>query len=279
MDMARSRLSLLNISVTYFLLIIGSIIMLFPFFWMVLTSFKTFPETLQVPIVWFPETWSLDNYVEVLREMNFLTYYKNSIIVTVTGVSLCMFFCSLAAYTFARMRFFGKDVLFFILLSTFMVPAQMTLIPRFMLINAFGWIDTYQAMIVPTIFSVYTIFMLRQSFINLPREVEDSGKIDGCSFFRLYWNIMLPMAKSGLVAIGVLNVLFSWNNLLWPLIVVNTNKMRVLSIAVAAFHGQYYTKLNLLMAVGVVVTLPMLVLYIIGQRHFISGIAFSGLKG
>lgn len=277
--MARSRLSLLNISVTYFLLIIGSIIMLFPFFWMVLTSFKTFPETLQVPIVWFPETWSLDNYVEVLREMNFLTYYKNSIIVTVTGVSLCMFFCSLAAYTFARMRFFGKDVLFFILLSTFMVPAQMTLIPRFMLINAFGWIDTYQAMIVPTIFSVYTIFMLRQSFINLPREVEDSGKIDGCSFFRLYWNIMLPMAKSGLVAIGVLNVLFSWNNLLWPLIVVNTNKMRVLSIAVAAFHGQYYTKLNLLMAVGVVVTLPMLVLYIIGQRHFISGIAFSGLKG
>ena len=190
-----------------------------------------------------------------------------------------MFLCSLAAFAFARMSFPGQKFLFFLLLTVFMVPAQMTLIPKYLIMVKLQWVDTLQGIIVPGIFSVYTVFMLKQAFEGLPKELEESAKLDGCSFFRIYWNILLPLCKSSLIAMGVLNVLWCWNELLWPLIVTSSDKLRVLAVAMATLQGEHGTKYQLIMAAGVIAVAPMLVMYIICQRYFIAGIAATGIKG
>ena len=165
------------------------------------------------------------------------------------------------------------------LLTVFMVPSQMTMIPKYLIITKLKWVDSLKALVIPNLFSVYTMFMLRQFFASLPRELEDAGKIDGCSYFRLYWNIEMPLCKSSIVAITVLNVLWGWNDLLWPLIATSSDKMRVLSVAMATLQGQHGTQYQLLMAAGVLAVIPMIIIYIFGQKYFIEGVAFSGLKG
>lgn len=263
----------------YAILIAGAVIMLVPFLWMVLTSFKTYAETVKIPVVWFPAEWNFNNYEEVLLRLDFLQYYKNTILVTVLVTVIMLFIGSLSAFTFARMHFPFQNALFYMLLLVFMVPAQMTMIPKYFIISRLGWVDSLLALVVPNVFSVYTMFMLKQFFSSLPGELEDAGKIDGCSWFRLYWNIEMPLCKSSIVAITVLNVLWCWNDLLWPLIATSTDKMRVLSVAMATLQGQHGTEYHLLMAAGVMATIPMLIMYIFGQKYFMTGIAFSGLKG
>ncbi len=263
----------------YAILIVGAVIMLVPFLWMVLTSFKTYAETVKIPVVWFPAEWNFNNYEEVLLRLDFLQYYKNTIVVTVLVTVIMLFIGSLSAFTFARMHFPFQNALFYMLLLVFMVPAQMTMIPKYFIISRLGWVDSLLALVVPNVFSVYTMFMLKQFFSSLPGELEDAGKIDGCSWFRLYWNIEMPLCKSSIVAITVLNVLWCWNDLLWPLIATSTDKMRVLSVAMATLQGQHGTEYHLLMAAGVMATIPMLIMYIFGQKYFMTGIAFSGLKG
>ena len=264
---------------SYMILIIGAVIMLVPFVWMVLTSFKTYAETVKVPIQWLPAVWSWDNYREVLMRLDFIRYYGNTIIVTILTTVLMLFIGSLSAFAFARMNFPFKNALFYMLLTVFMVPAQMTMIPKYLIISNLGWVDSLKALVIPNLFSVYTMFMLRQFFAALPRELEDAGKIDGCSYFRLYWNIEMPLCKSSVVAITVLNVLWCWNDLLWPLIATSSDKMRVLSVAMATLQGQHGTQYQLLMAAGVLAIIPMIIIYIFGQRYFIEGIAFTGVKG
>ncbi len=261
------------------LLSLGSIIMVFPFIWMVLTSFKTFAESVALPIVWFPSEWNFNNYAEVLEKLDFITYYKNTIIYTGVVLFGQLFLCSLAGYAFARLNFRFKNVIFFLILAVLMVPPQMTLIPRYQMMNYLGWVDTYKGLIIPIIPSAYGTFFLRQFFMTLPRELEDSAKIDGCSYFRIYWNIMLPLCTSALVAYGIITAIATWNDLLWPLIVTNSNSMRVLSVAMACLQGQNGTKYQLLMAASVLSTIPTLIAFIFGQKHFIKGIALTGIKG
>ena len=261
------------------LLTLGSVIMIFPFIWMVLTSFKTFAESVALPIVWFPAEWNFKNYAEILEKLDFITYYKNTIIYTGVVLFGQLFLCSLAGYSFARLNFRFKNVIFFLILAVLMVPPQMTLIPRYQMMNYLGWVDTYKGLIIPIIPSAYGTFFLRQFFMTLPRELEDSAKIDGCSYFRIYWNIMLPLCTSALVAYGIITAIATWNDLLWPLIVTNSNSMRVLSVAMACLQGQNGTKYQLLMAASVLSTIPTLVAFIIGQKHFIKGIALTGIKG
>ena len=174
---------------------------------------------------------------------------------------------------------FSKNFLFYMLLTVFMVPAQMAMIPKYLIITKLKWVDSLKGLVIPNLFSVYTMFMLRQFFASLPKDVEDAGKIDGCSYFRLYWNIEMPLCKSSIVAITVLNILWCWNDLLWPLIATSSDKMRVLSVAMATLQGQHCTQYHLLMAAGVLAIIPMLIIYIFGQRYFIEGIAFTGVKG
>lgn len=260
------------------ILVLGALIMLIPFVWMFLTSFKTFAETMQIPIVWLPKKFSLVNYVEVLKKLNFSRYYLNTIIMTVLVVVGQLFLCSLAAYSFARLKFPGRNFIFFSILCILMVPPQMTLIPRYVMMNSFNWIDTFLALVIPVIPSAYGTFFLRQFFMTLPKELEDSGKIDGCSYFGIYWNILLPLCTSALIAYGIINILWSWNELLWPLTITNSENMRVLSIAMASLQGQYSTEYQLLMAASVMSTIPMIVMFVVGQKYFISGIAMTGLK-
>ena len=276
--MIASKKMNLDGTVWFSVLVIGVFIMLLPFVWMLLTSFKTLPEVLRIPIKWLPGRLGLDNYKEVLQTLNFKKYYLNTIIVTASITLGQLFLCSLSAYSFARLKFFGRDVIFYSLLCVLMVPPQMTLIPRYLMMNSFRWIDSFLALVVPSIPSAYGTFFLRQFFKTLPKELEDSAKIDGCSYFRTYWSILLPLCKSALVAYGIIAVLWAWNDLLWPLIITSTDKMRVLSIAMATLQGENTTQFHLLMAASVMSTLPMIMMFVIGQKYFIAGIALTGIK-
>ena len=259
--------------------IILAVFMIIPFLWMVLTSFKTYRETVKLPIQWFPAEWNFDNYVEVLKQLDFLRYYRNTILVTVTTLVAMTLIASLAAYAFARMEFPGKNVIFALLLVVYMVPPQMTMIPKYMMITKLGWVDTLAGIVVPNIFSVYTMFMLRQFFVSVPKELDEAAKLDGCSFFGIFWRVDLPLIRNGLIAITVLNLLWSWNDLLWPLIATSTDKMRVLSVAIATLNNSDGSQYQLLMAAGVLAVLPMLVIYAICQEYFMDGIMSSGVKG
>lgn len=260
-------------------LCIGAAIMLIPFVWMVLTSFKTYQETVAVPIVWLPSHWDLENYRAVLETLDFLRYYKNTIFVTLVTVTAMTFIASIASFAFARLDFPGKTVLFTVLLAVYMVPPQMTMVPKYMMIAKFGWVDTFRGVIIPNLFSVYTMFMLRQFFVSLPKDFDDAAKIDGCSYFRIYWDIDLPLIRNGLIAITVLNVLWAWNDLLWPLIATITDRKRVLSVAIATLQNATGTEYQILMAAGVLAVIPIFILYAVCQRYFMDGIATSGVKG
>ena len=263
----------------YIILEVGAVFMIIPFLWMVLTSFKTYRETVKLPIQWFPAEWNFDNYVEVLKQLDFLRYYRNTILVTVTTLVAMTLIASLAAYAFARMEFPGKNVIFALLLVVYMVPPQMTMIPKYMMITKLGRVDTLAGIVVPNIFSVYTMFMLRQFFVSVPKELDEAAKLDGCSFFGIFWRVDLPLIRNGLIAITVLNLLWSWNDLLWPLIATSTDKMRVLSVAIATLNNSDGSQYQLLMAAGVLAVLPMLVIYAICQEYFMDGIMSSGVKG
>ena len=215
----------------------------------------------------------------MLGRLNFILYFKNTLINTVLITGGQVVLCALAAYAFARLRFPGRDKIFFVILAVMMVPSQMTIIPQYLIVGKLGWLNTYAALIIPQLFSAYGTFFLRQFFLTLPRELEDSAKIDGCSYFRTFWKIMLPLCSNGLIAFGIFTVLWAWNDLLWPLLVTTNDNMRVLSVAIATLNGYYVTDYNLLMAASVLAILPMVVMYIIGQKHFIEGIAVSGIKG
>ena len=263
----------------YIILAVGAVFMIIPFLWMVLTSFKTYRETVKLPIQWFPAEWNFDNYVEVLKQLDFLRYYRNTILVTVTTLVAMTLIASLAAYAFARMEFPGKNVIFALLLVVYMVPPQMTMIPKYMMITKLGWVDTLAGIVVPNIFSVYTMFMLRQFFVSVPKVLDEAEKLDGCSFFGIFWRVDQPLIRNGMNAITLLNLLWSWNDLLWPLIATSTDKMRVLSVAIATLNNSDGSQYQLLMAAGVLAVLPMLVIYAICQEYFMDGIMSSGVKG
>lgn len=274
---SENRLSV-GIVISHIILVFGASIMLIPFIWMFLTSFKTFAETMHIPIIWFPAKFSLMNYTDVLQRLNFGKYYVNTIIVATTITLGQMFLCSLAAYSFGRLEFPGRDAMFFLILSVLMIPAQMTLIPSYLLMNTFGWVNTFWALIIPNLPSAYGTFFLRQFFKTLPRDLEDAAKIDGCSYFRIYWNILLPLCGSAFVAFGIFTILWAWNDLLWPLIITSSDQKRLLSVGIATLVGQHSTEYQKLMAASVMATAPMIVVFIIGQKYFISGIAVTGIK-
>lgn len=257
---------------------LGTVVMIVPFIWMVLTSFKTYQETLAVPIQWFPSSFQLDNYKEVLNKLNFGRYYVNTIITTTSVTILQVLICSMAAYGFARLEFPGRNFMFFLVLSMLMIPQQMTLIPSFVLLSRLSWIDTFAALIIPNMFSSYGTFFLRQFFLSIPRELEEAAIIDGCSRFGIFWRIFLPLSSTALSAFAIFTILWSWNDLLWPLIMTSKDSVRVLSVGIATLVGQHATKNNLLMAASVLATAPMIAIFIIFQKQFIEGVSMTGIK-
>ena len=265
--------------VSFSVLFLGLIVMILPFLWMVLTAFKTYAETVQIPIVWFPKTWTLENFEYVLTTMNFLLYYKNSVIMVVGVIAGQLFVCSLAGYAFARIDFKFRSQLFLFLMAVLMVPGQMTIIARYLLIYNLHLSDTYTGLILPLVPSIFGTFLLRQFFMGIPAELEEAARIDGCGYWGIYSRIMLPLAKGGLVTLAIFAFNSTWNDLMWPLIITNTEEYRVLAVAVATIKGAYDTKNNLLMAASVMVTIPCVLVFAAGQKQFIEGVASTGIKG
>ncbi len=265
--------------VSFAVLFLGLIVMILPFLWMVLTAFKTYAETVQIPIVWFPKTWTLENFEYVLTTMNFLLYYKNSVIMVVGVIAGQLFVCSLAGYAFARIDFKFRSQLFLFLMAVLMVPGQMTIIARYLLIYNLHLSDTYTGLILPLVPSIFGTFLLRQFFMGIPAELEEAARIDGCGYWGIYSRIMLPLAKGGLVTLAIFAFNSTWNDLMWPLIITNTEEYRVLAVAVATIKGAYDTKNNLLMAASVMVTIPCVLVFAAGQKQFIEGVASTGIKG
>ena len=260
-------------------LIAGSVVMLLPFAWMLSTSLKTPAETFAYPPIWIPSKVAWDNYTRTVAAMPFGRFYLNSLIVTVSVTVLQILVSSLAAFAFARLRFRGREALFLLYLATLMIPFQVTMIPNFIVVRTLGWYDTYQALILPPAFSAFSTFLLRQYFRGIPRDLDEAARIDGASSFRIWWSVILPLSGPVLAALAIFVSLNTWNDFLWPLIVTNSQEMRTLPVGLSAFQGQYKTDWNLLMAGSVIAMLPILIVYIIGQRWFIRGITLSGLGG
>ena len=262
----------------YIILVFWAVFMIMPFAWMLLTSVKTQPEAMKVPIVWLPKNPQWKNYVDVLQKYRFASYYKNTAFVTVTTVVFQLMTCSMGAYAFARLDFPGKNAIFLVCMTVLMVPTQMIIIPRFIMTMRLGWLNSFAGIIIPNLPSIYGVFFLRQNFMTLPRELDEAAMIDGCSFFGIYWRILLPLLKNGLIAFGVRTTLWSWNEMLWPLIVTSKQSLYVLSIALVNMQGQYAQKIPTQMAAGVLAMAPMLLVFLIGQKQMLEGIALSSIK-
>lgn len=263
------------------LLVIGlSVIFLLPFLWMLSTSLKDGGDIWLYPPRWIPNPIVWSNYTEAMKAAPFLTYSLNTVKITALVIIGTMVSCALVAYGFARGRFVGKNVLFLVLLSTMMIPYPVTLVPVFMLYRHLGWINTHLPLIVPAYFgSPFFIFLLRQFFMTIPRDLDDAARIDGCSSLQIFYQIMLPLAKPVLVTIAVFTFIGTWNDFLAPLIYLNSREMFTLALGLANFQGMFKTDWNLMMAASVMVMLPCLTLFFIAQKYFVEGITVTGMKG
>jgi multiple sugar transport system permease protein len=249
-----------------------------PFLWMVLTSLKELGEILQYPPRWFPSEIRFENYINALSAAPFDRFYFNSLFVATSVTVGQLFTCTLAAYAFARLTFPGRDLLFLLFLGTMMIPWQVTMIPSFMILHWLGWIDTYAALVVPGLASAFGTFLLRQFFLTIPRDLEDAALIDGCSRFGVLWRIIVPLSKPALATLAIFTFMAVFNDFLWALIVTNSQEMQTVQLGLAIFRDRYTTEWDKLMAGSVMATMPVLVVFFIGQQYFIKGITLSGLK-
>jgi len=265
---------------TYALLTAGALVTAFPFVWMIATALKSETEALAAGLDIFPERPMWGNFVVMFREApQFGTYFYNSFLVAFSVTAAVIVTATVAGYAFARLEFPGRNLLFSLVLATMMVPFEVTLIPNFMLINALGWKDTYLALIVPWCANAFSIFLLRQAFMGLPAEFFDAAKVDGCGHLRFLLWIATPLVKPAAVTVGLFAFLGSYNSLMWPLVVTDSDKMRVVQVGLTLFSSDEGVRLNMLMCAAAVVILPTLALYFAAQRYFLESAISAGIKG
>ncbi|NLC43390.1 MAG: carbohydrate ABC transporter permease [Clostridiales bacterium] len=254
--------------------------MIIPFVWMISTALKSRGELFVYPPVWIPEKLQWVNFLTVFETLPFGQFFLNSMKVALLQTAGTLISCSSAAYAFARLRFWGKEALFAIVLLTMMIPGQVTMIPVFIIMRFLGWYDTHLPLWVPSFFgSAFGIFLLRQFFSTLPTELDDAAKIDGCNYLQIFCNIYLPLSKPALATLAVMTFMGSWNNLLGPVIYLKTIDKLTLTVGLTFFQGQYVTDYTLLMAGSLISIMPILILYVIAQKYFVRGIALTGIKG
>ncbi len=265
--------------VIYAFLFIGAISIAIPYVWMFVTSIKPVEEVQSYPPSFIVKHPTLLPYHDLFRLIPILRYVWNSIYVSATVTIANVFFCSLAGYAFAKHRFWGRDKIFFVLLGSLMIPWQVNLISGFILIRKLGWLNSYNALIVPVMAGVFGIFLCRQFIMAIPDDLVDAAKIDGCSEFTIYRLVILPLIKPVLATLAILTFLQQWNNFIWPLIVINSSEMRTLPLALSVLNGQFGTRFAIVMAGAVVATTPMLIVFLAFQKYFMEGVAMTGLKG
>lgn len=260
------------------LLLLGAIIMFIPYWFMIVVSLETIEEASSIPPNFIPPNPTLNNYKEIFFKLDFGRYFFNSLFVTLSLVFSQIILCSLAGYAFARLYFPLKNALFLIFLSVIMLPGIVLLIPRYIVLKNIGLVNTLTGVILLEIFSEFGIFLYRQHFLSLPIEMEEAAIVDGASLWRIFWNIMMPLSKPITLSFGLLVFIYAWNLFLWPLIVITSPEKRTLPIAIALLQGQYFSNWGVIMAGGVVASLPPIILFLFTQKNFIEGIAFSGIK-
>jgi multiple sugar transport system permease protein len=263
---------------THIPLIIGALLVVGPFVWEILTSLKTYEDSIAVP----PQIWSwplhVENYARLLDVVPFGQQMLTSVTFTCVRVAAQVLTCAAAAYAFARLQFPGRDVLFVALLAIQMVPSQIYLLPQYRIIQSLGLLDTVTGLVLPGLVSIFGTFLLRQFFMQLPLELEEAARLDGANVMQIFVRIMLPLTAPGLLALAVLTAIWSWNDLLWPLLVTTSAEDMPLSVGLANLKGAHSTDYPVLMAGAFLATLPMLAVFVVFQRHMIAGVAFTGSK-
>lgn len=263
----------------HIVLIVGAVIMIIPFVWMVLTAFKTVSETTQLePFVIFPSKWRSDAFQSVIKQMNFFRLYWNTILLIVWRVICALVTATMAGYAFARLNFKGKNIAFTIVLVQMMIPSQIFIIPQYQIISKLGLLNTMFALVFPGLVTAFGTFLLRQAFMGLPKDLEEAARLDGCNIGQTFLHVMLPLVKSSLVALGIFTALFAFKELMWPLVVNTEQSTMPLAAALAKLQGQFSTNYPELMAASVLACIPMIIIYVIFQKQFIEGIATSGSK-
>lgn len=268
-----------NTMIIHIILAVGAILVVTPFIWMILTSLKTLGESTQIPPKIFPDKLQWSNFTEALKTLPYNKFYFNTIIYTIVTTIGQLIFCSMAGYAFARIDFPGRNVIFVVVLSILMVPGQIFLIPQFMIIKNLKLLNTISALILPGLFSAFGTFLMRQFFMVLPKELEEAAILDGCNQFQIFWKIMLPLVKPGLMALAISTSLYCWNSLMWPLIVNTDISKMTLSAGLSSLQGQHATNFPVMMAGTMLAIWPMIIAFVIFQKQFVEGIASSGTKG
>jgi multiple sugar transport system permease protein len=263
----------------YTILLVAAATMFVPFLWMVSTSLKANQFVLSMPPEFFPKPLTFESYRRLLELLPFGRMMGNSIMIAILATIGQIITSSMAAYVFARMEFRGKNAIFLVYLATMMVPSQVTIVPLFILMRYLGWINTYQAIVSPMVFSAFGTFLLRQSFLTIPKELEEAAFIDGASHWTVFWKIIMPVSRPALATLSVFAFMGAWNAYLWPLFVTNDENIMTLPVGLSLLHGRYLTEWNLVMAGAVVTVIPMLIIYLIAQDYFVKGVVTSGIKG
>lgn len=260
---------------------LGALIMVIPFVWMVSTSFKELAQVFVYPPEWIPNPFIWENYPKAFTAVPFAQWFLNSFVIAALVTLGQLLTCSLAGFTFARMRFPGRNLLFLIYLGTMMIPHHVTIIPIFVMMNTFGLVDTFWPLILPGLASAWGTFLFRQYFLTLPQELEDAAKIDGASFFRIFSQIFMPLAGPVLATLGIFTFMGSWNDFLGPLIFLQSKEHKTLTIGLLQFRADFQGMGNwpVMMAGVVISVLPVLLAFVIGQKYFVRGIALTGIKG
>lgn len=275
----RQRKAIVN-SFLYTFLIVGSLLTLFPFLWMFLSTFKTEAEIFAVPPKFLPASFKFDNYVYIWHSLgSFPRFFFNSIFVTLAVVGLNLFFDSLAAFAFAKLKFPGRDTLFSIFLATMLVPGQVLLIELYRVIQKLGWINTYQALIVPGATSAFGVFLIWQYMKNIPNDFLEAARMDGASDFAIYWRIYMPLSVPAMAVLAIFTFIGTWNDFLWPLIVTNSNELRTLVVGLALMQGNNVMHWTWLMTGAFISVAPVILFYILAQKYFIAGLTAGGVKG
>ena len=259
------------------ILLMGGLAMVFPFIWMIASSLKRAQDIYTLALI--PPDPTLDNYLTVLRETSYVRWFANSLFVAGITTASVAFFDSLAGYTLAKFRFPGATVIFILILSTLMVPTEMLVIPWYVMSIELSWTDSYWGIMFPGVISAFGVFLMRQFFMGVPNDLLDAARLDGFSEFRIFWTIALPLVRPALAALCIFTFLGNWNAYIWPLIVIRSDQMRTLPVGIAFFSSEAGSAFHLIMAAASLATVPVIVIFLIFQRHIIKGIALAGLKG
>ncbi|TWB12074.1 carbohydrate ABC transporter membrane protein 2 (CUT1 family) [Rhizobium sp. ERR 1071] len=273
--LARSQVTLVR-CLWMLIAAILALMTLFPLLWMVSIAFKPAAESFSSSLI--PEAPTLDNFIYVLTGVPFIRYMLNSFLVSATVTMVALFFHTMAGYALARLRFPGREIIFLAIFSTFLVSLPVVIVPLFIIVKAMGMINSYAGLIIPAIFNAFGIFLLRQYYLSLPREIEEAAVIDGAGYWRIYWSVILPLSRPIMSALAILFFLANWNSFLWPLTITSNPNLWMVQVGIANFKSQYSASWNYMMAASTIVAIPTLVLFVIFQRQIMDSLKTSGLK-